>query len=136
MRSLIVAGLIALAGPALADDLLDAVTGYIEFEPYESGIILPAQLTRDVWADVTFVDTRSLEQYEADTIPGARHMEWREVPGRLDELPRTGKVVLFCNTGSLSAQASFAARLLGRDNVVVLQGGIHSWRESGAYDPR
>ncbi|CUH80046.1 rhodanese-like domain-containing protein [Tropicibacter naphthalenivorans] len=124
-----------LAAPLAAQDLVDEITGYIEFEPYDSGIIVPEQLTEDVWADITFVDTRDAAQFAAGTIPGAIHMEWREVPGRLDELPTTGKVVLFCNTGSLSAQATFAARLLGHDNVVVLQTGILGWRENGAYHP-
>ena len=108
---------------------------YIEFEPYDSGIILPEQLTEDIWADITFVDTRSLEQFEAGTIPGALHIEWREVPARLDELPETGKVVLFCNTGSLSAQAGFATRLLGRDNVTILQSGYLGWQDTAAYQP-
>ena len=124
-----------LASPLAAQDLLDEITGYIEFEPYDSGIILPEQITEDIWPSVTFVDTRNAEQFEAGTIPGALHMEWREVPGRLDELPEDGKVVLFCNTGSLSAQAAFAARLLGRDNVVVLQTGFQGWQETAAWHP-
>jgi rhodanese-related sulfurtransferase len=123
------------AGPLAAQDLADEVIGYIEFEPYESGIILPAQLTADVWQDLYFVDTRDAAQFAAGTIPGAVHIEWREVPGRLEELPRDRKVILFCNTGSLSAQATFAARLLGRDNVVVLQSGYLGWLEDAAYRP-
>jgi rhodanese-related sulfurtransferase len=126
---------LALAGPVAAQDLADEVIGYIEFEPYDSGIILPAQLTAEIWEDVSFIDTRSAEQFAAGTIPGAQHIEWREIPGRLDDLPEAGKVVLFCNTGALSAQAVFAARLLGRDNVVVLQGGFEDWQDSATYRP-
>ncbi|WP_136442287.1 rhodanese-like domain-containing protein [Pacificoceanicola onchidii] len=130
-----ITALALMPAPLWAEDLTDAVTGYIEFEPYDSGIILPEQLTEEVWGDITFVDTRSADQFEAGTIPGARHIEWRAVPGRLDDLPEAGKVVLFCNTGSLSAQAVFAARLLGRDNVVVLQSGFLGWQETAAYRP-
>ena len=110
-RSLLAA--LLLASPLAAQDLVDDITGYIEFEPYDSGIILPEQLTAEVWPQITFVDTRDAAQFDAGTIPGAQNIEWREIPGRLDELPETGKVVLFCNTGSLSAQSVFAARLLG-----------------------
>ena len=127
--------LLFTATPVSADALLEAVTGYIEFEPYDSGILLPEQITAEIWPELTFVDTRSAAQFSAATIPGARHIEWREVPGRLEELPQSGKVVLFCNTGSLSAQAAFAARLLGRDNVVVLQTGFLGWQEHGAFRP-
>ena len=126
---------LSLPAPLAAQDLLDEITGYIEFEPYDSGIILPEQITEDIWPSVTFVDTRNAEQFEASTIPGAVHIEWREVPGRLDELPEDGKIVLFCNTGSLSAQAAFAARLLGRDNVVVLQSGFEGWQKTAAWRP-
>jgi rhodanese-related sulfurtransferase len=89
-----------------------------------------------VFEAATFIDTRPAVQYAAAHIPGALHIEWREVPARLDELPETGLVVLYCNTGVRSAQATFAARLLGRDNAVVLQGGFEGWQSDAAYRPQ
>lgn len=128
--------LIATLGvQAQADELADEVIGYMDFAPYEAGIILPSQLTEDVFNEVTFVDTRDAEQFQAASIPGAINIEWREIPARLDELPDTGMVVLYCNTGTLSAQATFAARLLGRENVLVLQTGMTGWAQTGAYKP-
>lgn len=126
-----------LALPAFADEeaVAEAITDYMDFATYEAGIILPQQLDRDVFEAATFVDTRSADQFEAGHIPGATHIEWREVPGRIDELPESGLVILYCNTGSLSAQAAFAARLMGRENVVVLQSGIIGWQETAAYKP-
>jgi len=134
--TLLTASFIALAGSAAASDLADEITGYMDFATYEAGIILPQQLTEDVFSSVTFVDTRDAEQFEAGTIPGARHIEWREIPARLDELPQDGMVVLFCNTGSLSAQATFAARVMGRENVLVLQSGFLGWAETAAFKPQ
>lgn len=128
-------GVAALVAPAAAQDLADEVIGYIEFEPHESGLLLPEQITQDLWEGLHFVDTRDATQYAAGTIPGAINIEWRDVPGRLEDLPDDKKVVLFCNTGSLSAQATFAARLLGADNVVVLQTGYDGWQERAAYKP-
>ena len=125
----------ALSLPVSADGLADEITGYMDFATYEAGIILPQQLTEDVFSSVTFVDTRDAEQFEAGTIPGALHIEWREIPARIDELPEEGMVVLFCNTGSLSAQATFAARLMGRENVLVLQSGRNGWLQDAAYKP-
>lgn len=55
---------------------------------------------------------------------GARNIEWREVPTRASEIPRDRKVILFCNTGSLSAQALFALRVAGYGNALVLQTGF------------
>jgi len=82
-----------------------------------------------------FIDTRDANQFDASTIPGATHIESREVPGRLDEIPDSGMVILFCNTGSLSAQAVFAARLMGHENVLVLQTGLQGWQQNAAYKP-
>lgn len=135
MKHLILAavGLCLLAAPVSADEeaVAEAVQDYMDFATYESGIILPAQITEDMIASVTFIDTRDADQFSAGTIDGAVNIEWREIPGRIDELPEAGLVVLFCNTGSLSAQATFAARLMGRENVVVLQSGYAGWQARG-----
>jgi rhodanese-related sulfurtransferase len=114
--------------PALADEVTEAIVGYMDFATYEAGIIQPAQITPDILPSVLFVDTRSADQFAAGAIDGAVNIDWREIPARLDELPGEGLVVLYCNTGTLSAQATFAARVLGRENVVVLQGGIDAWK--------
>ena len=70
-----------------------------------------------------------------DTIPGARNIEWREVLSRINDIPKDKKVILFCNTGSLSAQAAFALRVAGRDNVLVLQTGLDGWKKDAAFKP-
>ncbi|MEC3861901.1 rhodanese-like domain-containing protein [Mesobacterium sp. TK19101] len=125
------------AAPVLAQDdaVAEAVIDYMDFATYEAGIILPNQIDQTVFDAATFIDTRDAEQFGKDTIPGAVNIEWREIPGRLDEIPDSGLVILFCNTGSLSAQATFAARLMGRENVVVLQSGINGWHQDSAYKP-
>ena len=115
--------------------MAEAIIDYMDFATYESGIILPQQLDQAVFEAATFIDTRDAEQYEAGHIPGASNIEWREVPGRIDELPESGMVILYCNTGSLSAQATFAARLMGHENVLVLQDGFTGWRENAAWKP-
>ncbi|MBU1212366.1 MAG: rhodanese-like domain-containing protein, partial [Alphaproteobacteria bacterium] len=95
-----------LTSPVTAQDAaIEAMQGYMEFAPYDAGIIVPQQITKDIFESVVFVDTRDAEQFAKGTIPGARHIEWREVLSRIDEIPTDKKVILFCNTGSLSAQA-------------------------------
>lgn len=125
----------ALAPPLAADDLSEALIDYMNFATYDAGIIEPAQLTEDVFHSIYFVDTRDAEQFAQETIPGAVNIEWREVPSRLDEIPETGMVVFVCNTGSLSAQAAFAARVMGRENVLVLQTGLRGWSSHAGYIP-
>lgn len=122
--------------PLKADEAaIEAMQEYMEFSEYEAGIILPQQIDRYVFENVIFIDTRDAEQFEAATIPGALNIEWRQVLERIDEIPTDKKVVLFCNTGSLSAQAAFALRVAGRENVVVLQTGFTGWQQDAAWKP-
>ena len=139
LKKILAAATIALAltvPPALAQEAaLDAMQEYMEFSTYEAGIIVPQQITEDVFGDFLFVDTRNAEQFEQSTIPGAINIEWRDVLGRIDEIPTDRKVILFCNTGSLSSQAAFALRVAGRENVLLLQTGFIGWQTDAAYKP-
>ncbi|MEP0337168.1 MAG: rhodanese-like domain-containing protein [Alphaproteobacteria bacterium] len=140
LSRLISAGAVALAlmaTPAAAADeaAVEAMKEYMEFATYDAGIILPQQITKDIFGSVLFVDTRDAGQFAKETIPGAVNIEWREVLGRLSEIPKDKKVILFCNTGDLSAQAAFALRVAGRDNVAVLQTGLIGWKQNAAYKP-
>ncbi|MAQ37129.1 MULTISPECIES: rhodanese-like domain-containing protein [Thioclava] len=122
--------------PILAQDAaIEAMQEYMMFSEYEAGIILPQQIDQAVFETALFVDTRDAEQFDAATIPGSINIEWREVLDRIDEIPEDRMTVLFCNTGSLSAQAAFALRVAGRTNVVVLQTGFAGWEKDAAYKP-
>ncbi len=139
LKHLLVAATVALglhAAPALAQDAaVEAMQEYMMFSEYEAGIILPQQLDQTVFEAALFVDTRDVEQFEAGTIPGAVNIEWREVLDRIDEIPEDRMTILFCNTGSLSAQAAFASRVAGRSNVVVMQTGFTGWQQDAAWKP-
>jgi rhodanese-related sulfurtransferase len=128
--------LLCFSLPTVADEAaVEAMAEYLMFQEYESGIILPQQIDQSVFEAVTFIDTRDLEQFEKQTIPGAIHIEWRQVLERMDKIPTEKKVIVFCNTGSLSAQAAFALRVAGFDNVVVMQSGLLGWHDNAAYKP-
>ncbi len=69
-----------------------------------------------------------------DAIPGA----FRVDPSRLRKSPRIFvpgdvEIVLYCSSRSdiVSAQAALALKRIGVDNVWVLEGGLHGWREKG-----
>lgn len=117
------------------EDVIEAMNDYLAFQEYESGIMLPQQIDEVVFKASTFIDTRDADQFAAETIPGAINIEWRQVLERINEIPASGKVILFCNTGSLSSQATFALRVAGHENVVVLQTGLNGWKKDAAYTP-
>lgn len=126
-----------LASPLRAEDtsaLAEAMEEYLEFAEYGASIILPEQIPEDEWPKILVIDARDAAQFGADHIPGAVNIEWRRAVARRDEIPRDKPVVIYCNTGSLSAQAVFALRLLGWDNVRVLQDGIEGWKAKGGFE--
>ena len=136
MRVTFLAIFVALAaGAGHAEDRSPAVEGmaeYLMFSDYGAGILLPEQIDETVEAEATFIDVRDAEQFAAGHIPGAMNIEYREVLDRMDEIPASGMVILYCNTGTISSQAMFALRVAGRENVVVLQRGLTGWlREKG-----
>ena len=139
LKHLLAAATIALGihgTPVLAQDAaIEAMQEYLMFQDYESGIILPQQIDQTVFETALFVDTRDAEQFAESTIPGAVNIEWREVLDRIDEIPEDRMTILFCNTGSLSAQATFALRVAGRTNVVVMQSGFTGWQKDAAWKP-
>ena len=128
-------GLLSSMSAKANEAVIEAMGEYLMFQEYESGIILPQQIDRSVFEVVTWIDTRDSEQFDKQTILGAIHIEWRQVIERMDEIPTDRKVIVFCNTGSLSAQAAFALRVAGFDNVVVMQSGFLGWLDNAAYHP-
>ena len=64
---------IVLAQPAAAENsAISVMQEYMEFSPYEAGIILPPQLTKDVFGSIVCIDTRSADQFAKGTIPGSK----------------------------------------------------------------
>ncbi|MBI1284513.1 MAG: rhodanese-like domain-containing protein [Thiobacillus sp.] len=133
----LMASIALLATPVHADEnpvVVDALAGYMDFAEYGSSLIWPEQIPADDWKKVFIVDARDAGQYDKEHIPGAINIEWRRAVARRGELPKDRMVVMYCNSGSLSAQAVFALRLLGYDNVKVLQDGIEGWKKKGGFD--
>lgn len=127
---------LALCSPLAAQDAQDAMQDYADFATYDAGVILPAQIDQTAFESFVFIDTRSVDEFAAGTIPGAKNIEWREVFNRTDEIPTDRRIVLFCNTGVFSAQAMFGLRVLGYENVLVLQTGLNGWYDTAAYHPQ
>jgi rhodanese-related sulfurtransferase len=62
------------------------------------------------------------------------NLEWRKVLAERGSIPKDKPVLIYCNTGTLSAQAGFALRVAGYDNVRILQGGFAEWKAKGGLD--
>jgi len=100
-----------------------------------SRFIFAEQIPRADYAKMMVIDARDAGQFAKSHIPGAVNIEWRKVIEQRSRIPKNKMVLVYCNTGSLSAQAAFALRVAGRDNVLVLQTGFEGWTKTAPYKP-
>ncbi len=121
--------LMTVTMPCTAQEpVAEALQDFLDFATYTEGAITPEQIIGAGSEQFLFIDTRSAEQYQSDHIPGAANIEWRQIVGRIAEVPVDRSVVLYCDTGLLSSKAHLALRLLGHDeNLKVMFGGFNGW---------
>jgi rhodanese-related sulfurtransferase len=126
-----------LAPAVYADNkaaVIDEMEGYLEFVDYGGGVIFAEQIPKEEWPKFMVIDARDPAQFAKGHIPGAINMDWRQVLAKRSTIPKNKPVLIYCNTGSLSAQAGFALRVAGWDNVKILQGGMEEWKAKGGFD--
>ena len=131
------AGSLLLAPAAHADNkaiATDEMEAYLEFVDYGGGVIFAEQIPKDEWPKMVVIDARDPAQFAKGHIPGAVNMDWRQVLAKRNTIPKNKPVLIYCNTGSLSAHAGFALRVAGWENVRILQGGMTEWQAKGGFD--
>ena len=115
-------------------DAVKAMEDYLAFVDYGGATIFPEQIPKEDWPRFYVIDARDKAQYDKEHIPGAINLEWRQALEKRASIPRDKSVLIYCNTGSLSAQAGFALRVAGYENVRILQGGFTEWKAKGGFD--
>ena len=137
MLAAAVAAALTLTPTAWANDQAAAINemeGYLEFVDYGGGVIFAEQIPKDDWKRFVVIDARDAGQFAKGHIPGAINMDWRQVLAKRNTIPKDKPVLIYCNTGSLSAQAGFALRVAGWDNLRILQGGMEEWKAKGGFE--
>lgn len=81
-------------------------------------------------ADTVFLDVRGLDELAICSIAGARHIPMIEIPARMSEIPKDGKVVVFCHHGMRSMRVLEFLTERGFEGVVSMRGGIDAWADS------
>ncbi|MDZ4254889.1 MAG: rhodanese-like domain-containing protein [Sulfuritalea sp.] len=126
---------VPLLATADADkEAVKAMEDYLAFADYGGATIFPEQIPKEDWSRFYVIDARDKEQYDKEHIPGAVNLEWRQALEKRATIPKDKSVLVYCNTGSLSAQAGFALRVAGYENVRILQGGFAEWKAKGGFD--
>ena len=78
--------------------------------------------------DLTIVDVRQPEEYEAGHLPGAFNIPLRDLAKNLDLLPDLdAPIVVYCGSAFRSAMAMTALQILGYTDVRNMKGGVKAW---------
>jgi rhodanese-related sulfurtransferase len=94
--------------------------------------IKPEQVKRflDAGEKLVLIDLRPLKEFKENRLPGSRSIPITELERRLGEIPRTGRVVLYCGCPPGGADESYSFLLLrekGYRNVSVMEAGFSNW---------
>jgi rhodanese-related sulfurtransferase len=86
----------------------------------------------DAGEKLTLIDLRPVRDFQEKRLPGARSFPLSEFTIRANEIPKSGRVVLYCDC--LLYQLVESAKLLetrGHRNVSVMLEGFSGWRRLG-----
>lgn len=109
---------------------IDAVAGYItsiEGLPQTTPrVISPAEL--ESFDAAMRLDVRAKSEYADGHVPGATQLHGGRVLWNLDQLPKEGTIVTYCQSGTRSSVAANGLRNAGYE-VVELAGSYEAWRD-------
>ena len=86
----------------------------------------------DAGEKLTFIDLRPAKEFQQTRLPGARSIPIAEVASRYGEIPKTGRVILYCDckTYDISDRAVFL-EYRGYRNIFVMPEGYSGWVKRG-----
>jgi rhodanese-related sulfurtransferase len=80
---------------------------------------------------LVLIDVRTDREVERGLIPGALHIPLHMLPARLDEIGQGCPVVIYCQSGGRSVQASNFLADNGWGQIYNLAGGFSAWTARG-----
>jgi rhodanese-related sulfurtransferase len=97
--------------------------------------LLPAERVKqlmDAGEKLVFIDMRPAKEFQEKRLPGARSLPIAEVANRFSEIPKTGRVVLYCDckTYDIADRAVFL-EYRGYRNIFVMPEGYSGWVKRG-----
>jgi rhodanese-related sulfurtransferase len=78
---------------------------------------------------ILFIDVRPTKNHQEKRIPGSRSIPFPEFEKRMTEVPRGGRIIIYCDCkpGGDDAEAFFLLRDNGYRNVAVMEEGFAGW---------
>ena len=83
--------------------------------------------------DALLLDVREAAEFGKGHILNARNVPLGELDAQLEKLAKNKQksLVVYCESGRRSAQATARLRAAGYENAVNLDGGLASWKQAG-----
>jgi hydroxyacylglutathione hydrolase len=86
----------------------------------------------DAGEKLTFIDLRPAKEFQEKRIPGARSIPFAEVASRFNEIPKSGRVVLYCDCKPYDvADRAVFLEYRGYRNIFVMPEGYTGWVKRG-----
>ncbi len=78
-----------------------------------------------------FLDVRTPQEYAAGHVPGAKNVPVQVLADHLAEVPKSGKVFVYCESGVRSTKATHILVDAGFDNIINMKASMRGWRGAG-----
>ncbi len=86
----------------------------------------------DAGEKIIFIDLRPAGEFLQSRLPGAKSIPVAELPKRFNEVPRTGRVVLYCDCRHAEvADRAIFLEYSGNRNIFVMPEGFSGWVRRG-----
>ena len=78
---------------------------------------------------IEFLDIREQHEFDQVRIPGSTLLPMSQINSRFQEIPKDKEVVVYCRTGSRSANLLGQLVNMGYTNLLNLEKGIVDWHQ-------
>ena len=95
--------------------------------PMELSVVEAKRLLDAAPGTAQLIDVREPYETEICRIAGAEHIPMRQIPGRLDALPRDRPLLILCHSGGRSLRVTEFLRTQGFSMASNVAGGIDAW---------
>jgi rhodanese-related sulfurtransferase len=86
----------------------------------------------DAGEKLIFIDLRPVKEFQQNRLPGARSIPIAELPSRYNEIPKSGRVVLYCECKPYDvADRAVFLEYRGYRNIFIMPEGYSGWTKRG-----
>jgi rhodanese-related sulfurtransferase len=86
----------------------------------------------DAGEKLVFIDLRPAKEFQQNRLPGARSIPIAELATRYNEIPKSGRVVLYCDCKPYDvADRAVFLEYRGYRNIFIMPEGYSGWTKRG-----